>query len=187
LVFQLEEADLVTLQLHALRERKVELVVCQLLASPAEPDMNVEIIYHEKRFVVAGKRNQWAARRKIALAELVEARWILAPTELAPGSPVVKAFRARGLDMPRATVLGYSLPLRSSLLATGRFITMIPGSVLRFGAESSSLKVLSVDLPDLQQPVAIVTLKNRTLSPLATSFVECARAVAKALANIKPR
>jgi DNA-binding transcriptional LysR family regulator len=181
LVLQLEEADLVTLQLHALRERKVELVVCQLLASPTEPDMNVEILYHEKRFVVAGKRNKWATRRKIALAELVDARWILAPTELAPGSPVVKAFRARGLDVPRATVLGYSLPLRSSLLATGRFITMIPGSVLRFGAECSSLKVLSVDLPDLQQPVAIVTLKNRTLSPLGVSFIECARVAAKAL------
>ncbi len=187
LVFQLQEADLITLQLHALRERKVELVLSQLLSSPTEPDMNVEILYYEKRFVVAGKRNKWAARRKIALAELVDGPWILAPTELAPGSPVVEAFRARGLDVPRATVLGYSLPLRSRLLATGRFITMVPGSVLRFGAERSSLKVLSVDLPDLRQPVAIVTLKNRTLSPVAMRFIECARAAAKLLTNAKPR
>jgi DNA-binding transcriptional LysR family regulator len=137
--------------------------------------------------VVAGKRNKWAARRKIALAELVDGPWILAPTELAPGSPVVEAFRANGLDVPRATVLGYSLPLRSSLLATGRFITMVPSSVLRFGAERSSLKVLSVNLPDLRQPVAIVTLKNRTLSPVAMRFIECARSAAKPLTNAKPR
>jgi DNA-binding transcriptional LysR family regulator len=183
----LQEADLITLQLHALRERKVELVLSQLLSSPTEPDMNVEILYHERRFVVAGKRNKWAARRKIALAELVDGPWILAPTELAPGSPVVEAFRANGLDVPRATVLGYSLPLRSSLLATGRFITMVPSSVLRFGAERSSLKVLSVNLPDLRQPVAIVTLKNRTLSPVAMRFIECARSAAKPLTNAKPR
>jgi hypothetical protein len=44
-----------------------------------------------------------------------------------------------------------------------------------------SLKVLPVQLPDWQLPVAIITLKNRALSPLAQTFIECARDVVKPL------
>jgi LysR substrate binding domain len=98
-----------------------------------------------------------------------------------PDSPFVDAFRAIGLDAPAARVLVYSLPLRASLLATGEFITLVPGSVLRFGGGHMSFKVLPVQLPDWKLPVAIITLKNRDLSPVAKAFIECARDVVKPL------
>jgi hypothetical protein len=53
--------------------------------------------------------------------------------------------------------------------------------VLRFGAERTLLKVLPVELPNWRLPVAIITLKNRTLSPVANLFIECAREIAKPL------
>jgi hypothetical protein len=42
---------------------------------------------------------------------------------------------------------------------------------------------LSVDLPIAPGPVGIVTLKNRTVSPVARLFIECARDVAQPLAK----
>lgn len=181
--FNLQLGDTETLQLHDLRERKIELVVARMLAPAAEPDMTAEILFYEQLVVVAGVGSKWAGRRKLALAELVDEPWILAPTEIEGGSPVIEAFRAVGLEAPRARILGYSPSLRNKLLATGRFLTVVPDSVLRFGVERAFLKVLPVELPRWQRPVSIITLKNRTLGPTTQLFMDCAREVAKPLAR----
>jgi DNA-binding transcriptional LysR family regulator len=181
--FKLELAD----PLGQLRERKVEFAIARLLSPTIDPDMEAEVLFYERVFIAAGAGNQWVGRRKIAPAELVNEPWILAPPEIAEGSPIVEAFRRLGLSVPQATVLGLSLPLRNGLLATGRFLTIVPGSVLRFGAERTLLKRLPVHLPDWQLPVAIVTLKNRTLTPLAKLFIEQTRELAIPLAKVQGR
>jgi len=67
-------------------------------------------------------------------------------------------------------------------LSTGRFLTMLPLSMLRFG-KHLPLKTLAVDVPRNPYPTAIITLKNRTLSPLAKLFIGCARETAKPLGS----
>jgi DNA-binding transcriptional LysR family regulator len=68
------------------------------------------------------------------------------------------------------------------LLATGQFITAFPHSVMHLYADRFSLKILPIDLPVRPWPVAVVTLKNRTLSPVVERFIDCAREVAKSFA-----
>ena len=57
------------------------------------------------------------------------------------------------------------------LLANGDFVTALAKSLAR----RFTLKVLPVDLPDRAWPVVIITLKNRTLSPVVELFIERAR------------
>jgi hypothetical protein len=78
----------------------------------------------------------------------------------------------------------FSLPLHYHLLATGRFLTMLPLSMLRFG-KHLPLKLLPVDIARIPYATAIITLRNRTLSPLAQLFIECAREIAKPVAKSK--
>jgi DNA-binding transcriptional LysR family regulator len=183
LSFRMSLGDANSLQLHDLRERKVEFAIARMLAPEPEPDMQAELLFYEQVFVAAGAGNKWLGRRRIKPAQLVNEPWILAPPEIVEGSPIVEAFHAMGLTIPEARVIGMSLPLRNGLLATGRFLTIVPGSVLRFGAERTLLKALPVDMPSWRLPVAILTLKNRTLSPLAQLFLACAREIAKPLAK----
>ena len=56
---------------------------------------------------------------------------------------------------------------------------MIQESSLEFPVENPSIKVLPVDLPTTRRPTGIMTLKNRTLSPVTKLFIECCREVAK--------
>ena len=98
--------------------------------------MVVETLFHEKYFVVVGPRSKWLKRRKVSLGDLVDETWILAQLETESGSPVFEAFRTVGLGVPNATILSNSLNLRNSLLATGRFVTVAPGSMLRFGPDA---------------------------------------------------
>ena len=54
-------------------------------------------------------------------------------------------------------------------------------SVLRYHAKQWSLKTLPVDLGVKPRSIAIVTLKNRTVSPVVQLFIEQIRAVAKTI------
>jgi DNA-binding transcriptional LysR family regulator len=72
-----------------------------------------------------------------------------------------------------------SVHLRTNLLSGGHFITAFPNSVADFYARRFGLKVLPVDLPAHPWPVVVLTVKHRTLSPVVTAFIDCARTVAK--------
>jgi DNA-binding transcriptional LysR family regulator len=131
--------------------------------------------------VAAGMTSPWARRRRIELGELIDEPWVLAPPDSLPGQLYEETFLASGLAAPRASVVTLSIHLCSTMVASGRFITLLPGSLLRLAAKRLSLKILPVELPSLPRPVGIVTVKNRTLSPFAVRFIACAREVAKSL------
>lgn len=168
-----------------LSERNIDLLIEQTFSPLADEQLGFEILFYDSYVVVAGAQNPWVRRRRIELAELVEESWALPPPESPFGSVAVKAFSAGGLAYPRATVFTLSAEVRTNLLATGRFLTIFPTSVLRFLIRRVELKVLPVELPLARTPVGIVTLKNRTLSPIAWLFIEHAREVAKPLAKRK--
>jgi DNA-binding transcriptional LysR family regulator len=132
--------------------------------------------------IAADMRSEWARRRKIDPAELVDASWILTAPETSVYGSVAEAFRERGLAVPKISLMALSGHLRMSLLSRGPFVTALPSSLLRFNAAKFGLKVLPVDLKIDGYPVAILTLKNRVLSPLVGLFIEHAREVAESIA-----
>lgn len=101
------------------------------------------------------------------------------------GSIVTQAFRAGGIEYPRATVVTDSPHMRVSLLETGRFITVFPASALKFLTRGSALKVLSVKLPAARRPNGIVTVKDRAVSPVAQLVIDGARELANPTAKRK--
>src|ERR1700676_2006552 len=101
LLFQLELCTTPAQQFHVLRERKCDLVVARMWTQTFEPDMDVEVLFDDHVCVVAGQRNKWLGRRKLALAELVDEHWLLAPIDSDPGSPVFEIFHALGFGGPR--------------------------------------------------------------------------------------
>jgi DNA-binding transcriptional LysR family regulator len=96
-----------------------------------------------------------------------------------------EAFRASGLDYPRTAVFVLPTEVRINLLMTGRYLTILAGFALRFPARRPQIKVLPVELPFPHVPVGIVTVKNRTLSPVVRLFIDAVHEVAKPLANRK--
>jgi DNA-binding transcriptional LysR family regulator len=168
-----------------LRERSLDLALTQTGRMLADDnffeDFNVEYLFDDQLVVAVGTQSRWARRRKIDLAELINERWILTAPDTWNYDVVKQAFRARGLDMPRVCLNTLSVHLRMNLVATGEYVAAIPNSVLSLYASRFSLKVLRLDLPTRPWPVAIITLKNRTLSPVVERFIECAREVAKSI------
>jgi DNA-binding transcriptional LysR family regulator len=171
-----------TLEFRELRERKVDLLLGRMI-SPArvDEDIDVEILFEDRLFVVAGARSRWTRRQKIELAELAKERWILLPPNNALSSLVAQAFRSRGLEPPRESVTA-DIHLRIHLLTTGRFLTVLPADVLQFVGKRWSLRTLPIDLGIQAPSLGILTLRNRTLTPVAQLFIGCTREVTKSMA-----
>jgi len=182
LILDAAHADTGTLQYRELRERQVELMVGRIPTPFGQDDLRAETLFDEQLLVAAGMQSPWARRRRIELSELINEPWVLAPSESLPGQLYEETFGMSGLAVPRPSVVTLSIHLCSTMVATGRFVALLPGSLLRLAAKRLSLSILPVQLPSLPRPVGIITVKNRTLSPFAERFIECAREVAKSLA-----
>ena len=177
--FHVVTADPVMLTGRVLPERSVELAIG---ATPGAtgPEIATEILFDERQVVMAGAKSKWVRARKIALADLMHERWILPPPDSIAGFHIAEAFRADGLAPPAAQVLSFSMPLTHNLLATGRYLSMQPIEMARL-ARHLPLRILDVRFAGVPRSIAIMTLKNRTVSPLAKLFIACARDMARGL------
>jgi len=173
------QAVISTLHYRELRERSIDLMLGRIPASFAEDDLEAEVLFDDQVVVVAGRRSRWARAHRLKLTDLAGAPWILPPAETLPGSLAADLFRAEGLQMPAAPITTLSIHLCCQLTTNGRFVTTLPTSILRFNGRNLALKVLPIRLPVQPRPVGVVTLKNRTPSPVARLFIECVRAMTK--------
>src|SRR6266700_1175318 len=114
----------------------------------------------------------------VTLADLIGEPWVLAQPGSLARSLHEEVFRKSGLEPPSATVVTVSLHLYMRLIETGRWLGLVPASVMRFGGKGMRLKVLPVKALSPPAPVGFITVKDRTLTPLAVRFIECTRKVA---------
>lgn len=169
-----------TLDYPELRERRVDVALARLAKSFAHDELNTEILFDDPSLVVVGALSPWARRRKVTLAELVNEPWTFTSNRMIRGM-IADAFQAQGLESPQEKVSASSILLRYQLIATGRYLTVLPESVLRYNAKPWSLKALPVELGMRPMSVSLITLKNKTASPLVQLFAEQVRAVAKSM------
>ena len=163
-----------------LLERQHDLVLARIVCPLVdERDLNAEILFDDPLVVAVDAQGPWARRRKIDLSELVDAPWILTAPDTWVYRSVAAALYEKGLAMPKISVVAPSGLLRANLLQTGPFVTALPNSMLRLSKGSRALKALPVSLSIRGYPLAIVTLKNRTLNPLVALFIEHLREIAR--------
>jgi DNA-binding transcriptional LysR family regulator len=171
---------------RALREREVEFIVGRIprLASQ-EDDLKVETLFDDPLQVAVAARNPWTRRRSINLRELVDEPWVLAPADHYIGTLHAGLFTAVGLEPPRNAVVCTSLHMNDALLATGRYLAIYSRSRILIAAKRLSIRILPVKLTQEARHIGIVTLKHRTLSPMAELFIRRMREIVASLAKLK--
>ena len=172
-------SNVAALQYNDLRNREVDLLLARIPMPFEEEDLVVETLFNEPMLVMAGATSRWAKRRKIELVELIEEPWCLSPSGSLPRLLQEEVFHASGLAVPRAKVITLSIQLYTIMLETGRWLGLVPSSVVEVGPPRPSLKRLPVKVLAPPRPVGIITVKGRTLSPLSERFIACAHDLAK--------
>src|SRR5215510_678425 len=181
------QADSATLINRELPERRIELAVIPVTTLPLRDDLNATQLYRDFWHIVAGTGSPWTRRKKIELAELTSEFWCATPLETSIGSLLIDAFRAKGLEPPRLTVSSVMSPLVvARLLQNDRFVSVISDSLLNFFyANHLFIKRLPVELQSPSFSVVVVSLKGRTVSPVAQLFTQQAQRIGDQLSKLR--
>jgi DNA-binding transcriptional LysR family regulator len=185
IVFHVVEADSVTLIERGLPDRRIELALVPLLRAPAGQHLETLILFEDHLRVIVGAQSPWAHRRAVKLADLADEPWCMARSPI--GSLIEDAFRAGGLKIPRRAVSATTAHLLLQLVETGHFVGHFGDRLLQFFTDRFGVKRLPVHLPVQPFGIGIVTLKDRTISPVAKLFIDCAREVAKPIIKQQSR
>jgi DNA-binding transcriptional LysR family regulator len=145
-----------------------------------------ERLFDDRLFIVAGAQHPLAGRRSITLEETARHPWVLPPAAGPVTAHLEGEFRRQKLHLPESPVTTMSMLVRYELIATNSFLTVMYGSVLRFGNAPRSLRVLPVDLSS-GIPIGIFHLKNRTLTPAAEVFIQATRELVRPMQSVSAR
>ncbi len=163
-----------------LRNRTFDLIIGRLPAQPLDADLASERLFDEPVSIVVGKNSPLARRKKLSIPDLLGEPWVLPQPGTQVGSLVDEIFGAGG-GRPTAPVICSSVEMYWGLLATGQFIAALPQSLLRFAPQRNAVVELPIKPLTRMDPVGIVTLRNRTLSPAASLFIHKTREVIEPL------
>jgi DNA-binding transcriptional LysR family regulator len=172
-------ADVALLQFGELRERNVELLIGRIPGPVLDEDLTVEVLFEEPFVLVGSGQSRWSRLRKVKFADLAGEPWVLPPYDSVPGRRIADIFRANNVEPPRPSMITMSGHLTSALVASGHYLGLLPWSLVTENA--MGLKPLTVRYQTQWISVGLITIKNRTLSPLADRFIACVRDIGRLL------
>ena len=164
-------AQTALVQFQELRRRGIDLLIGRISQELLSDDLALETLFEEPFLAVVGTSNKLTRKRRVDLADLISEPWIMPPYDSVPGSMFLRIFRACDLKPPQPAITTLSAQLTVTLIASGKFVGMLPSSVARFN-ERAGLHILPLTLPPVHIAASIVTVKSRTLNPAAELFVK---------------
>jgi DNA-binding transcriptional LysR family regulator len=185
MIFTVKQAATLPSLYEDLRDHRVDFIFGRMITPVEQKDLREEVLFDDPLVIVAGARSKWLRRRKIDLSALVGEPWCLVPDDLPIAPFVAEAFRSCGLEPPRVVVRANAPHLFYAMARTGRFLTIAETSTVRLSGRRLGLRPLPIKLTIQPGPVGIVTLANRTLTPVAQRFIDCAREVCGPLAKYR--
>lgn len=165
--------------------RSVDLGIGRKPAGSSD-ELEFEPLFEDPLCIVAGAQHPLASKKSVKLKETALHPWTLPSGEEGVAAHLDAEFRRQGVSLPSPAVTTMSMLVRSELVAAHDHLTVMYGSVLRFGRLPASLRVLPVDLPT-GIPVGLIRLKNRTLAPSAEVFIQVLRDAVSPMQAMKAR
>jgi len=147
-------------------------VICRTWGTVYGDDFAGRFLFDEPLFVVAALDSPWSRRSRIDLADLMGEPWALPASDTIVGMLIGHGLERAGSRLPQPQVVSNSVTVRIRLVESAGFLTLLPLSMLHFGADRLKLKALRVKLPLESHPVEIIALRNRTLNPVAELFIK---------------
>jgi len=161
-----------------LRDRQVDVILGRISQANSDNELKIETLFEEDLYVVTGKDSPWAKSTKVTFQSLAGAKWILASVDNMARSLVQAAFKANKVPFPEPQITTYSMQLRMQLLQEGGYVTVMSETGFHHARKTWDVRRLPIDLGQ-KLPVAMATLKHRSLPAAAETFMKSARIVAK--------
>jgi DNA-binding transcriptional LysR family regulator len=140
-------------------------------------DLVAETLYTSILAIVADKSHPMVTRKRLTLPDLVQEQWALPPPDTFLGRVVEDLFERKRLPLPSSIVTTTSTLMRLNLMANGRFLSVLPTTMLRHRSYKPWLRAVKVDLGDGGGLMSAITIKDRRSSAAMKLFLEASHAV----------
>lgn len=162
----------------ALRARSLDIVWTRWTPSIEAQDLRVDELFAAPLRIVAHRDHPSVQAKSFEI--LANDFWALSPPGSFLGRLVASAFANQGWVLPAEPVITLSIAMRLSLLATGRFLTVLPITMSNQPATRDWLQPLPIDLGPETGVIALLSLARRTEPAAMTAFRRFAYATAEA-------
>lgn len=163
-----------------LRARSLDIVWTRWTPSIEAQDLRVDELFSAPLSILAHRNHPSIAAG--TFEALSADCWTLSPPGSFLGRLVADAFAKKGWAMPVKPVITMSIAMRLSLLATGRFLTVLPITMCHQPTTRDWLRPLPIDLGPETGSIALLSLARRTEAAALTAFRRLAYATAAHLA-----
>ena len=169
-----------------LRARRLDVVVTRYGLDASYEDLDAVWLFRVPLVAVADRRNPLLRRKSLKLVDVMEEPWTLSPPDTFLGRLVAAAFRREGLPLPAAAVTSVSIAMRLSLIAGGRYLSMLPRTMLHHPTNTPWLRALDVTAEDSAGAIAALTLKRRWMPGPVRLFLQAVRETGPSTPGVDP-
>ena len=167
--------------LDALRLGEVDCVIARLThdrVAANATEFHQHKLYDEGMCLVAGARSPWARRRRLRLADLMTADWILPPAQTEAREVFTNTFLQEGFAPPLPRIESLAVVTNMNLVQHLPYMTIAPSAAAHEWQRLGRLKVLPVPLNRALSPIAFICRhSNRgtdSIHRLENIVAECA-------------
>ncbi|MBK4735065.1 LysR family transcriptional regulator [Noviherbaspirillum pedocola] len=163
--------------LTLLDEGRLDLAICRTSISQ-RPHLYDSIDIHDEQLaVVANVKHPLAGRKRIALPDLANFRWVVYSANMPMRLLLEREFHESGLRFPLYLLETTSAFTTLSLLQRNpSMVALLSVDVARFCTRFGMTTILPLQLQSRSEPYQLVSRSNSVLSPVAKLFVEEFRA-----------
>jgi DNA-binding transcriptional LysR family regulator len=115
-------------------------------------DLNVEVLFNDELVIVAGQEEPMGSRSKSRPRKAGRRSLDTAALTTSNSKTVFEAFRECGLGAPKVFMATFSVHLRTSMVADGTYVSVLPRSMVRQTADRSNLKILPHQIAEARLP-----------------------------------
>ena len=160
--------------------RNIEFAICRMIGRLPD-EAEAEVLFRDSVAIMTAANNPLVRRRNLTLEDVLQEPWLSFPYDSFFGSMIGDIFRKNGVEPPQLTISTLSVHAQNEMLATGRFLTVLPSFVLKLPGGHPPLKAVPVALHNPPAPIGLITPKNRTLTPVVQMFIDGIRSRVKVL------
>jgi len=160
--------------LESLREGRTDIVFANLSDGSLGGDLRVEPLLSVHAYAYAGARHPLAARRRIAKEQLLGEKWAVVD-QAHMRDFLDRWFAAEGLPPPAFAVRTNSLNLIRSLLASGRFVGILPEHLVAIRTGRGEVRRLDVPDCPIVRRAGLITRAGGRMRPVMEEFMALVR------------
>lgn len=156
----------------ALRAGDLDFILGALRTAGYASDLEGVPLADDELGIVARRGHPWADRKRIPIADLARARWVLPRVNTPNRTLFERALAARGLPSPDVVVETSDLAVLRGVLSNSDLLTAISPRQLSYELGAGLLVVLPIALPDTRRVIGITRRTDGLVWPGAKLLMD---------------